>query len=318
MGGALTIRRLGPFLLLLPALALVVLLLLIPLVFNLSMAVRDPAMRAALPQTARLLRGWNGTSLPPEAVFAATARELKQAEAAQELGPLVQRLNFERTGLRSLVLRTARADLAPPYRDSMAALDRRWADPDLWRILRRASGRATALNLLRSVDLDLTPTGEVVRVEAEQAVFLPLFARSFAIALAVTGLCVLIGYPVAYTITTLSPFWSRVAIIAVLVPFWISMLVRTTAWFILLQREGPINAALVALQLVDHPVQLIFTRLAVYVAMVHVLLPFAILPLVGVMRRIDPALLRAAASLGAPGPMRFLRVYLPLTLPGVG
>ena len=103
----------------------------------------------------------------------------------------------------------------------------------------------------------------------------------------------------------------------VLIPFWTSILVRTTAWFILLQREGPVNALLQALHIVDAPVTMIFTRFAVYVAMVHVLLPFVILPLYSVMKGIDPVYMRAAASMGAPGWKRFLRIYLPMTMPGV-
>lgn len=85
----------------------------------------------------------------------------------------------------------------------------------------------------------------------------------------------------------------------VLVPFWTSILVRTTAWFILLQREGYVNALLQGLGVVDAPVTMIFTRFAVYVAMVHVLLPFVVLPLYRVMKGMNPVYLRAAASLGA-------------------
>jgi len=151
-----------------------------------------------------------------------------------------------------------------------------------------------------------------------EAIFLRLFGRTLVIALQVTGLTLLVAYPAAYAMARLSPGWARLATVMVLVPFWVSILVRTTAWFILLQRAGPLNAALLALGVVDHPLQLIFTRFAVLVAMVHVLLPFAILPMMGVMRRIDPRLARAAASLGATRWQHFRRVFLPLSLPGVG
>ena len=304
-------------LLLLPAFALIGLAFLLPLLVNLATAITDPELRDTLPHTAALLRAWQGQGLPDEAVFAATAQELAAADAAQNIGALARRLNFEQSGLRSLLLKTAHADLAAPYAAAMATLDPRWADPDTWRILRRAGQRFTALYLLRALDLTETPEGDIVRVAPDQAVFLTLFARTLVIALSVTVLCVLIGYPVAYTLTTLPPAWARVATGLVLVPFWISMIVRTTAWFILLQREGPLNAALLALGISSAPVQMIFTRFTVIVAMVHVLLPFMVLPLAAVMRRIDPAYLRAAASLGASGPTRFLRVYLPLTMQGL-
>jgi putative spermidine/putrescine transport system permease protein len=148
-------------------------------------------------------------------------------------------------------------------------------------------------------------------------VFRSLFYRTFEISFWVTVLCVVIGYPVAYTMSTMSGRWANIAIALVLVPFWTSILVRTTAWFILLQREGPVNALLQAMQIVDAPITMIFTRFAVYVAMVHVLLPFVILPLYSVMKGIDPVYMRAAASLGAPGWKRFVRVYLPMSMPGV-
>ena len=149
-------------------------------------------------------------------------------------------------------------------------------------------------------------------------VFRALFARTFVISFWVTVLCVLLGYPgrlhAVDACRSAGPT-SRMAL--VLVPFWTSILVRTTAWFILLQKEGPVNALLQSMHIVDAPLTLIFTRFAVYVAMVHVLLPFVILPLYSVMKGIDPVYMRAAASLGAPGWKRFLRVYLPMTMPGV-
>jgi putative spermidine/putrescine transport system permease protein len=126
-----------------------------------------------------------------------------------------------------------------------------------------------------------------------------------------------LAYPIAYTLSILPQVWTNIGIMLVLIPFWTSILVRTTAWFIILQREGPINALLISLHVVDQPVTMIFTRFAVYLAMVHVLLPFAILPLYSVMKGIKPDYMRAAASLGAPGWRRFLRIYLPLSMPGV-
>ena len=302
----------------LPALLLVGLALLLPLGLNLATAIRDPELAATLPRSAVLLRQWDGAGLPDEAVFAAVAEELRAALDDQRIGGLVARLNFERAGMRALLLRTARAEASAPLSMALPALDPQWGDPAIWHILRRASLGVTPLYLLRGLDLDLTAEGAIVTQPEGQGVFVNLFARSFAIAIVVTGLCVLIGYPVAHAIAGLPRGWGRAAMALVLVPFWISILVRTTAWFILLQHDGPVNAALLALGLIDSPVQLMFTRFAVLLAMVHVLLPFVILPLVGVMRRIDRGLLRAAASLGAPAWRRFAFVYLPLTLPGVG
>lgn len=301
-----------------PAVLLVVLALVLPLLVSFATAIRDPELRVALPRTAQLLRAWDGNALPDEPVFAAIAAELRAAEQSQALGALSRRLNFERSGTRGLLLRAARAEPVAPFSMALPALDARWGQPETWTMLRRAALGITPLYLLRAVDLDIAPNGAVVAQPDDEAIFGRLFLRTLLIGVQVTVLALLIAYPAAYTMARLSPGWARLATVLVLVPFWVSILVRTTAWFILLQREGPLNAALLALGVIDHPLQLIFTRVAVLVAMVHVLLPFAILPMVGVMKRIDPRLARAAASLGATKWQHFRRVYLPLSLPGVG
>ena len=302
-----------------PLFVLVVASFVVPLLITLYTAIGNPELRETLPRTTAAVRAWDGTGLPPEDAYAAIAAELAAAQENQTIGPLSRRLNFEQTGLRALLLKTARAKdtLASPYKDALVALDPRWEDPELWRLIRRNTAPQTALFLLRSLDLTLTPQGSIAHVAAEDTVFRALFYRTFEISFWVTLLCVVIGYPVTYTISTLSPRWANVAMGLVLVPFWTSILVRTTAWFILLQREGPVNALLQAMHIVDAPITMIFTRFAVYVAMVHVLLPFVIMPLYGVMKGIDPVYMRAAASMGAPGWKRFLRIYLPMTMPGV-
>ncbi|HTP99083.1 MAG TPA: ABC transporter permease [Casimicrobiaceae bacterium] len=302
-----------------PLLILVVASFVVPLLVTLYTAVGNPEVRDTLPRTAAAVRAWNGEGLPPEAAFAAIAEELAQAQEGQSIGQLSRRLNFEQPGMRALLLKTARAkaDLAPPFKDALVALDARWGEADLWRLVKRNTARATPLFFLRSLDFSLAPDGSIVRAGKDDAVFRALFARTFVISFWVTVLCAVIGYPVAYTLSTLPQRWANAALALVLVPFWTSILVRTAAWFILLQREGPVNALLQSMHVVDAPLTMIFTRFAVYVAMVHVLLPFAILPLYSVMKGIDPVYMRAAASLGAPAWKRFLRVYLPMTMPGV-
>ena len=146
---------------------------------------------------------------------------------------------------------------------------------------------------------------------------MPVFLRTLEIAAIVTGLCLAIGYPFAHWLATTRPFWRTLGFVFVLLPFWISVLVRTYAWMILLGRNGIINRNLVALGIVDAPLPLLHNTTGVVIGMVHVLLPYMIFPLYAVMRRMDPALTSAAAGLGAPGWQVFRRVYLPLTLPGV-
>lgn len=298
----------------LPLLLLVLLAFAVPLAVTLGTALRDPELSAALPRTAALLRQWDGAGLPGPAVFAAIATELAAADRDQSIGALTRRLNFEQPGMRALLLRTARAGVAP---DAMVRLDARWGEPGTWRLIRRAAGPWTDVYVLRALDLARDGEDRIVRVPDDQAVFIRLLRRTLGIGLTATALCVLLGYPVAYALTTLRGGLARLALALVVLPFWTSVLVRTTAWFILLQRQGPVNALLVGAGVLDQPAQLIFTRFAVLLAMVHVLLPFAVLPMYGVMRRLDPALMRAAGALGAAPWQAFLRVYLPLSAPGV-
>lgn len=305
--------------LLAPLLLLIGLGFLLPVGLTLFTAVADRELAATLPGTRAALLAWDGTGLPPEAAQATLARELAEALAERRLGALAARLNFERPGMRALLLRTARAGdgLAAPYARSLAALDPRWAEPETWRLLRRAAGPLTPLYLLRALDLARDADGAIRAVPPEQALFVTLFLRTLWVSLVVTAACVLLGWPVAAAIAALRPPWSSLALLAVLVPFWSSVLVRATAWFALLQREGPVNEALLALGLVAQPLQLIGTRFAVLLATVHVLLPVAILPMVAVMTRLDRRQLQAAASLGASPFFAFRRVWLPLSLPGV-
>jgi putative spermidine/putrescine transport system permease protein len=138
-----------------------------------------------------------------------------------------------------------------------------------------------------------------------------------SVSLTVTALCLLIGFPVAAVMARAGKRAASWMLMLVLVPFWTSLLVRSTAWVILLQNEGLVNKTLMALGIISSPLPLVFNRAGVIIAMVHVLLPYAILPIYSVMKGISGNHLRAAASLGA-SPLRVFRtVYLPLTLPGV-
>ena len=148
-------------------------------------------------------------------------------------------------------------------------------------------------------------------------VYLRVLWNTAVISATVDLFCLLIGYPVAYVMATASPRTRRLLIFVVLIPFWSSVLVRSFAWMVLLQRNGLINDMLIGLGLLQRPAQLVYNRIGVLIGMVQILLPFMIFPLFTVMSRIDPSYARAAATLGA-GPVRgFLRVYFPLTLPGV-
>ena len=151
---------------------------------------------------------------------------------------------------------------------------------------------------------------------AGDTVFLHVFWTTLHTALAVTAGCLLLGYPVALALVRPGRT-AAVALVIVLLPFWTSILVRSYAWMVLLGRRGLLNEALLAGGIIDHPLRLLNTPIAVHVAMIHILLPYMILPIANALRQIDPSLSRAALGLGATPSRVFREVTLPLSMPGV-
>ncbi len=291
-----------------------------PIAGMLYRAIEDREFADALPETAAVLRDWQGRGLPPGDAFRTLVREMPEAAAARTLAAAAQRLNHDIPGFRSLMLRTARALPADPgadARETLIAIDPRWSEPGHWAAMRRAAGPVTDFFLLAALDLGRDAEGRIVAVPANEAIFVDVLLRTLWIGVVVTVAALALGYPVAYLLAALPQGLGNLLLILVLLPFWTSLLVRTSAWVVLLQNEGVVNGLLLRLDLIDAPVQMIFNRFGVYVAMTHVLLPFMVLPLYSVMKGIPPAHMRAAASLGAPPWLAFLRVYLPQSLPGV-
>lgn len=148
-------------------------------------------------------------------------------------------------------------------------------------------------------------------------VYLDVLINTFRISGVVTLITLLLGFPYAYLMTLASPFWRGVMLVAVLVPFWTSLLVRTFAWVLMLGDTGAVNETLITLGIIDEPIVMIRNSTGVVIGMVQVMLPFAVLPMFATMRSIDRRLVQAAEGLGARPVSAFWRVYAPLTLPGV-
>jgi ABC-type spermidine/putrescine transport system permease subunit I len=177
-----------------------------------------------------------------------------------------------------------------------------------------------ALPLLSMLARSVTDPGWTLanyRRLASDAVFLEVFWTTLRTALIVILGTLLLGYPVALALMRLRHGPATFVLIVVLLPFWTSVLVRSYAWMVLLGRKGLVNEALISAGLIDAPLKLLNTPFAVHIAMIHILLPYMILPIASVLRQIDGALLRAAAGLGAPPWHVFLRVTLPLSMPGI-
>ena len=148
-------------------------------------------------------------------------------------------------------------------------------------------------------------------------VFRAVFVNTLILALTVAAICVVLAYPTAWLLSRLDGFWLTVALYCVLVPFWISVLVRTFSWMLLLERNGPLNGAISWVVGSQTPLKLLFNDFGVHIGMVHVLLPYAVLPIYAAMLKVDNRLLLASDGLGASGPQTFWHIYLPLTARGV-
>ena len=147
--------------------------------------------------------------------------------------------------------------------------------------------------------------------------YIRIFLTTFKISILTTIICAAIGYPLAYFMSQLSRKWANICMIGVLIPFWTSLLVRTYAWLVLLQKKGLLNNMAIEMGLISEPIKIVHNTTGTLIGMVHIMLPFLILPLYANMRAIDKDALKAASSLGATPTRAFWTVFFPLSLPGL-
>ena len=315
-------RKWRAFALTLPLLVFLLITLLVPIAALLQRAVENPEIANALPATMRALDGWDRKDAPGAPAYAALVQDLARLPDSSDAGALARRLNTEVPGARSLIMGAYRAlpveGTPEAIRAQLLDKDPRWAEAPLWQAIAKNGARWTPDYLLASVDLQRDALGHIERMPEEQRAFGGILLRTFHISLVVTLVCLLLGYPLAWWLATLPARPANVLMILVLVPFWTSILVRVAAWIVLLQSEGLVNRGLMGLGLIEQPLALLFNRTGVVIAMVHILLPFMILPLYSVMKSVPPTYLRAAVSLGSSPVAAFFRVYVPQTYPGIG
>lgn len=252
---------------------------------------------------------------PWEAVYAGLAQDLQSEQTQTEIAA------YNGPGAQALKDAVANLDQLPEVNFKAAFIDAKedWGTTDLWSTMQVFSSNYTTGYFLNAVDLELTPEGVQAKPENQQ-IYMQLFMRTLWMALVITGACILLGYPVAWLLANLPMRTANTLMILVLLPFWTSLLVRTSAWKVLLQQQGVINDILVWLGFVGDANRLILMNNATgtIIAMTHILLPFMILPLYSVMKTIPPSYLRAAKSLGATNWTAFWRVYFPQSVPGIG
>jgi putative spermidine/putrescine transport system permease protein len=318
------LRKLKAIGLVAPLALFLIVVFVVPIGNMLWRSVDNTELDSVMPLTAEGLRHWDGSGLPDEATLAAFAAELRDSRQGGGLGRISRRLNYEDSRYRSLLMNTLRglptADAISPDTDWAATLteiDPAWGETETWLGIQRTAPTTTDRYLLASLDLQRGADGEIARVAERDRLYLSVFQRTLVIAGGVTLICLALGFPLAYLLATLPAKTSNMLMILVLLPFWTSLLVRTAAWIILLQSNGLVNQSLIFTGLIDSPLQLVFNRIGVFFAMVHILLPFMVLPLYSVMKGISPSYQRAAVSLGAHPFAAFWQVYVPQTISGV-
>jgi len=319
-------RKLTAFLLVSPLLAFILVFFAFPIAQMMWRSVDNPQIVNALPRTLDALQDWDRTGLPDEHVYAALhadmLEDLDRVRRDQRIGPLGIRLNYELSAARSAISRTARSvpEFEAPFKEAFTASHRLWGDSELWRVIQREGKPLTASYYIAALDREYDDEGNIVKRPENRQIYVSLFGRTLALSLAITAMTFLLGFPIAYYLSILPMRHANLLMIAVLLPFWTSLLVRTSAWVVLLQQQGVINEMLVSIGIISdaNRLSLMYNQTGTIIAMTHILLPFMVLPLYSVMRTIPPSYMRAAKSLGATPTTAFRRVYFPQTLPGIG
>ncbi|EJL90416.1 ABC-type spermidine/putrescine transport system, permease component I [Herbaspirillum sp. CF444] len=326
-----TRKRLAALMLIAPLAIFLLMTFVAPIVVLLVRAVENPEIASTLPHTVAALAKWDRKSPPPDQAYAALATDLLKARQDSTAGPLARRINTELSGARSLVMGTARAlplhdadgkelQASQPaqIKEAMIALNPQWAELDSWQVIARNGSIYSPYYLLASLDLKQNAVGDIIQADPEASIYRSIFGRTLWMSAMVTLFTLLLAYPLAYWLSTMSERRANLLMILVLIPFWTSILVRVAAWIVLLQSEGLVNSALMLSGLTQAPLELVFNRVGVYISMTHILLPFMILPLYSVMKSVPPTYLKAAISLGSHPFAAFWRVYVPQTYPGIG
>ena len=284
------------------------------------------AISAVLPLTSREYTAFAFTTVgidnkevaktkPYEAVLMALLMDLKdvsnQSAISAYQGPGAEQLQQTATWLQDKSL--------PVFTEEFADINKQWGSLETWQTISVYSPRYTEGYFLNAVDLQKTLEGPAARPENEQ-IYIKLFNRTMFMSLVITFSCILLAYPIAWLLANLPMRTSNLLLILVLLPFWTSLLVRTSAWKVMLQQQGVINDVLVWLGIVADDARLIMinNQLGTIIAMTHILLPFMILPMYSVMQTINPSYVRASRSMGASNWTTFWRVYFPLSVPGIG
>ncbi|MED5434972.1 MAG: ABC transporter permease [SAR324 cluster bacterium] len=314
------------FMMVFPLLLFITIAFIGPIADMLMLSIDNTIVKEILPKSTETLQSWDEYSgeLPDEVVFAAIVADIKKAKATKKHTKIGSRFNYESSGFSSLFRKTGRKVKKiknPPYKEALIKADKRWGEIYTWQVIKQNSSSYTSGYYLAASDYKKEfSSGNIKSLESKDSIYLKLFFRTIVLSSLITFLTFVIGFPLSYMLSQVTTRISNILIIFVLLPFWTSLLVRTTSWIALLQQEGVINDFLILVGIINEEGRLamIHNATGTVVAMTHILLPFMILPLFSVMKTIPKSYVRAAVSLGAHPWKAFWKVYFPNTGPGIG
>ena len=316
-------NKLKAVLLVAPLFLFILIVYVFPIGDMLFRSVDDRMITKMLPKTFKAMENWDGTDLPEEPVYKGLYEDLTYLKKNKTHGKIIARLNYEKSGFSSLIKKTVRKINKfeeGNYKEQFIKVHKRWGQNAYLSAMKNTSPNWSYAKYLKGIDMKYDQERNIVQVEEDRRIHKILWMRTLNVAFWVTLFCFCLAYPISYLLATLPMKYSNLLMICVLLPFWTSLLVRTSSWMVLLQQQGPINDLIVWLGWAadDARPELMYNVIGTFVAMTQILLPFMVLPLYSVMKTISPSLMRAGKSLGGTPFISFLKIYFPLTIPGIG
>ncbi len=317
-------RRKTALMFTLPLIVSLLMFFIIPITYILYNGFYNNDVDSALPRTIKSLSTWDykESKTPNEKSYIYLIIELQVLAKNRLTGKLIKQLNKishnSSRAIKRAIRKIAKINIAEikDYKQFLISADPAWAESNIWRAIKHYSGGFRLDSYANALDYKVNIDGSYSKNPVLERSYVPILIRTLWIALLITVLCFLLAYPVAYFIAHQTNKVANILLLFVLLPFWTSFLVRITSWIAILQTNGVVNNLLSYLNIIDKPLDILYNQFATVIAMVHILLPFMILPLYSTMKGIDGTYMKASKSLGANSIESFLRIYLPLSLPG--
>jgi putative spermidine/putrescine transport system permease protein len=321
-------NKIKAFLLVFPLLLFIIVTFVVPIGDMLLRSVDDSQINEVYGKTFEEYKKWDKEKdkLPPEAVYKALFNDIAYGDKIK-IGRSITRMNYSKSGWKSLIKKTRREikkivkseEFPTSYKDWLIEINEDWADPTFWYSMSQMLNESTSIYYWNAIDRTFDQDANIVMQPEERRMYVRTWIKTFKVRVYVTFFCLVLGFPVAHLLANLPLRYSNLLMIFVLLPFWTSLLVRTTAWIVMLQQNGVINGVLVWLGILSDEgrIQMVYNQTGTIIAMTQILLPFMVLPLYSVMKVIPKSHMRAAQNLGAKPANAFRRVYLPQTVPGM-